>query len=257
MKKGLTVKQKKIILGLAIAGITIPPTAYLIWYLSQLPPPSPDCTDGETKCINSDLYTCSNGQWGIVQQNSPQCTATPVECSSLDENSCKSSLNCRWCRTDFVTPPSCLSVEEYPYKCVTCGICFRTQNEKNSHDETYHPTTHFEYISTGWVRGKQVFDLGQERYVGTIAGDITADDCPDWWCVLCYTEVWIEVSRDNITWSKVWTPGSQWGGRNEKLGVQVGIGDVIRFVRINSDKPDWSNCGGRYKVNLTFTLGLI
>lgn len=31
------------------------------------------CTEGDTKCIGSDLYECINGQWQIVEEASPEC----------------------------------------------------------------------------------------------------------------------------------------------------------------------------------------
>jgi len=47
-------------------------------YTPTAPPPTPECTEGETKCVGNDLYKCINGKWSLFEANSPQCAAPPI-----------------------------------------------------------------------------------------------------------------------------------------------------------------------------------
>lgn len=42
------------------------------------------CTEGETKCVDVDLYACVNGVWELAEANSPQCVVPPPECEVGD-----------------------------------------------------------------------------------------------------------------------------------------------------------------------------
>ena len=60
----------KIIGLLAIAG----GATAIGWYFVKGKPP--ECTEGDTKCVGYDLYTCVNGEWKLTEENSPTCGYT-------------------------------------------------------------------------------------------------------------------------------------------------------------------------------------
>jgi len=41
-------------------------------------PPSPECSEGETKCVGYDLYECKDGKWVLKEKNSEVCGYTPT-----------------------------------------------------------------------------------------------------------------------------------------------------------------------------------
>ena len=54
-----------------VNGLTGSFTAYAV----------PECTEGETKCVGYDLYSCVNSTWVLQEQNSPQCDYIPPVCT--------------------------------------------------------------------------------------------------------------------------------------------------------------------------------
>ena len=36
-------------------------------------PPKPECEEGATKCVNTDLYVCKGGRWVIAERDSEKC----------------------------------------------------------------------------------------------------------------------------------------------------------------------------------------
>ena len=42
-----------------------------------------ECTEGETKCIGTDLYECRNGQWVLVEKDSPKCKKPPIDWTKI------------------------------------------------------------------------------------------------------------------------------------------------------------------------------
>lgn len=42
------------------------------------------CEEGETKCVDVDLYACVDGKWELAEANSPQCVPPPPECEEGD-----------------------------------------------------------------------------------------------------------------------------------------------------------------------------
>jgi len=187
MKKGLTVKQKKIILGLATAGITIPPVVYIL-YKYFFPDGNGKCvsdTDCSTgyECISGECKKISNGDGG-------------VECNEqIDQTSCLIA-NCQWVReTETIYPwtgvRKCFSKTYYPYTCEEpmCRMGFKIWEEKQWHNETFHPSVHFEIIDgvgltssyCGVNRASRMtFTLSHERYIQNISGSFSIQGSAPW-----------------------------------------------------------------------------
>lgn len=88
-------KAVKIFAGVGIA------TAAAIWYF--LLRGKAQCTNGDSKCIGDDLYTCINGIWQLTEENSPLC------------------------------------VGPGDYVCPYCPATFSTYEELVAHVQTVHP----------------------------------------------------------------------------------------------------------------------
>ena len=58
-------------LGFTIVGDT---TVTAVFEEATLPP---TCTEGQTKCVGTDLYICQNGRWVLKEKDSPECKPAP------------------------------------------------------------------------------------------------------------------------------------------------------------------------------------
>jgi len=45
--------------------------------LAKKKPPIPECTEGATACIGTDLYTCVSGKWTLTEEDSLTCDFLP------------------------------------------------------------------------------------------------------------------------------------------------------------------------------------
>lgn len=79
---------------------------------------SPECSEGEQKCIGNDLYECQGGTWVLIEQNSSVCI---VECSE-GETKCigKDLYECQNGSWILVEPdsPSCAECNEGETRCI-------------------------------------------------------------------------------------------------------------------------------------------